>query len=124
MVGITPGGLLRTGRSQTAAKRPEHARARQVRRAASGSTAGTPTSLIAILRDARTAPLAPKRPGNRFSADDTGHLLAEVALQHRPPRHQRELTQLLDQSKPAAGEIQPAAVDALDRLAGLALDVV
>ena len=62
-------------------------------------------------------------PGNAVPAHDSGDLLANMALQHRPPRHQRELAGFLDDGKAAAGEIDMPAIDALDLLPRLGLDI-
>ena len=42
---------------------------------------------------------------------------------YRPPRHQRELAGFLDDGKAAAGEIDMPAIDALDLLPRLGLDI-
>jgi hypothetical protein len=38
---------------------------------------------------------------------------------HRPSGNQRKLAALLDQREPATDEVEPAAIDALDPIAGL-----
>ena len=67
--------------------------------------------------------LASKCPGNGIAPDDSFDRLAEIALEHRPPRDQRELAAFLDQRKAAAREVEATPVDAFDPLATLRLSV-
>src|SRR5579872_6496459 len=72
----------------------------------------------------RPAPLPPKRPGNRLTAHDARDLPVEIAFQHRPPGHQRELAALLDEREPSARQFDRPAVDTLDPLAVPNLSVI
>src|SRR3712207_736379 len=58
-----------------------------------------------------------------FPADLTGDQLPARSLQHRPPRHQRELMGSLDQGEPPAVQRQHAPVDAFDLVTGLDVDM-
>src|SRR3546814_1362358 len=69
-------------------------------------------------------PFPPERPGDRLAPRDTGDLLAEMALKHRSPRHKCELPALLNESEPNACQIDVTAIDTLDPLVRVPLDVV
>ena len=73
--------------------------------------------------DRRPSALAPKRPRDRLATHYPGHLLAEVAFEHRPPRNQREFPALLDQREPSARKIQATAINASDPLAWLGFGI-
>ena len=62
------------------------------------------------------SPWAPQLPRYRSTLDDSRHLFAKLAVDHRPPWDQRELVALLDNSELAAGELDGPCEGAADRL--------
>ena len=49
--------------------------------------------------------LSSEPPGQAVRSHQAVDLAAELPLEHRPPRHEREFARLLDESEPAAGQI-------------------
>jgi hypothetical protein len=81
--------------------------------------AETPSSLLAIgHRSNPRSPLPPKAPLDvSAGGQDARHLLSELLLERRTPRHELEPDRVIDHGEAAGRERDPLAVDARDMLA-------